>query len=233
MKLRLSWLVLIATLAASGTAQGGGSFERIIGVGANGASAVVKLDATGPRSDTALRGDTVPALRAGYVRVYPFIGDLPAIPGRLYPGANVLCLYWHEPVSNCVRLSAAGARLVAPLASLPLRRDSPTVPVQVKYRSHVLRYADGNVFAAIELALERTSSAVRSTPPDAIVLAVTWRGPTATTRPLTIRLTPKGVYARGRLSPLPRGVWCYVAINLPTRVTPASLIEATASQRCG
>jgi hypothetical protein len=46
-------------------------------------------------------------------------------------------------------------RLLGPLARLPLRDQAPTTPVEVRYRSRVLRYADGNIFAALELALER------------------------------------------------------------------------------
>jgi hypothetical protein len=33
--------------------------------------------------------------------------------------------------------------------------------------------------------------------------------------------------ARGRLTPLPGGVWCYLASNLPDSIVSAALIEAT------
>lgn len=228
------WLVLMAlALGATEGAQAGGSFERIVGVGANGSSAVIKLEQTGPRSDSTLNGRPVPVPKGGYLRLYPFSGELPAIPGRLYPASNVLCLYWHEPASNCLRLSSAGSRLLAPLASLPLRRSPPTVPTEVRYRSHVLQYADGNIFAALEMAFERRSHAVPSAPADAVALAVTWRGPAARERPRAIMLTPLGAYTHGRLSPLQRAVWCYLAGNLPANLEPPSLIEAAANMRCG
>jgi hypothetical protein len=231
---RFVWFVLIAlALGATEGAQAGGSFERIVGVGANGNSAVIKLEQTGPHSDSMLNGRPVPVPKGGYVRLYPFIGDLPAIPGRLYPASNVLCLYWHEPASNCLRLSSGGSRLLAPLASLPLRRSAPTVPIEVRYRSHVLRYAGGNIFAALEMAFERRSHAVPSAPAEAVALTVTWRGPAARERPRGIMLTPLGAYAHGRLSPLPRGVWCYLVGNLPANFAPASKIKAAANIRCG
>ena len=209
------------------TAVAGGSFERIVGVGANGASAAIKLNQTGPRSDSVLVGAAVAVPSGAYVRIYPFIGDLPAIPGRFYPAAHVLCLYWHEPVSNCLRLGAAGISLLAPFARLPLRYKAPTTPVAVRYRSRLLRYADGNIFAALELALERRALSRSSMPRNAIALAVTWRGPSAARRPSQLFLTPLGVYTPQRLFPLQHGPWCYLAENL--RDAPALLIEATAS----
>jgi hypothetical protein len=216
--------VVALALACIPGAAAGGAFERIVGVGAHGAWRAIALDQSGARSDGALSGAAVAIPRAGYVRLYPFIGGLPAIPGRYYPAPHVVCLYWHEPVSNCSRLSAAGMTLLSPLASLPLRQLAPTAPVAVRYRSRLLRYADGNVFAALELALERPA---RTSPPprDAIELGVTWRGPLAALRPGTLFLTPKGVYASGRLFALQRGPWCYLAENLPK--ASASLLEAT------
>ena len=215
----------MAALVSVPGAVAGGSFERIVGVGANGASAAIKLNQTGPRSDTVLTGQGVTVPSGGYVRVYPFIGGLPAIPGRFYPAPHVLCLYWHEPASNCSRLGPAGARLLAPLAGLPLRHRAPTTAVAVRYRSRLLRYADGNIFAALELALERHAQARSSLPGNAIALTVGWRGPDAASRPRQLFLTPIGVYTPTRLFPLERGPWCYLAANLTD--LSASLLEAT------
>jgi hypothetical protein len=111
------------------------------------------------------------------------------------------------------------------LAQLPLRSDAPTTPVAVRYRSRLVRYADGNIFAALELAVERPSLRRSSVPPNAIALAVTWRGSNVAHMPHDIFLTPIGVYARGNLFPLQRGPWCYLAGNL--RDASASVIEAT------
>lgn len=224
----MSIAVLVGTAAFVSVpgAVAGGSFERIVGVGANGAWTAINLNRTGPRSDAVLGGRRAVAVPSGgYVRTYPFIGGLPAIPGRFYPAAHVLCLYWHEPASNCSRLDPAGTRLLAPLARLPLRRQAPTTPIAVRYRSRLLRYADGNIFAALELALERHAQARSSMPRNAIALTVTWRGPDAAFRPHQLFLTPIGVYTQTRLFPLQRGPWCYLSGGLPN--ASASLIEAT------
>jgi len=89
------------------------------------------------------------------------IGDLPAIPGRLYVREHVLCLYWHEPASNCSRLSPAGVRLLKPFTRLPFRHGRPTTIIEVRYHSRRLRYANGNIFAALEklgLHLEKSKA---------------------------------------------------------------------------
>jgi hypothetical protein len=224
------WRVLITVLVALAlvsvpSAAAGGAFERIVGVGAHGAWRAISLNQTGVHSDGALSGEATGVPRGGYVRVYPFIGALPAVPGRYYSASHVLCLYWHEPVSSCSRLTAAGTKLLSPFTSLPLRLLSPTMPVAVRYRSRPLRYANGNIFAALELALERPALAQSRTPRDAIKLDVTWRGPRAPRLPAHLFLTPTGVYTAHRLFPLQNGPWCYLAENLPD--ASASLIEAT------
>jgi hypothetical protein len=221
---------LIAVIAAAALvpvpgAVAGGSFERILGIGAKGAWTAIKLDQTGPRSDSVIGGRAVAVPSGGYVRIYPFVGGLPAVPGRFYPAAHVVCLYWHEPASNCSRLGAAGTRLLAPFADLPLRREAPTTSVAVRYRSRLLRFANGNIFAALELALERKALPRSSAPRNAIMLTVTWRGPHAAHRPRQLFLTPIGAYTPKRLFPLQRGPWCYLAENLTD--ASATLIEAT------
>jgi len=222
-------LLLVAVIPAAAFvsvpgAVAGGSFERMVGVGGNGTWAVIKLEQTGSRSDSVLGGRAVVVPSGGYVRIYPFIGSLPAVPGRFYPAAHVLCLYWHEPASNCSRLGVGATRLLAPLVRLPLRVGAPTTVVAVRYRSRLLRYADGNIFAALELALERHAVSRSSVPRNAIALNVDWRGPTAAQHPGRLYLTPIGVYTRSHLFPLGRGPWCYLAGNL--RTASATLIEA-------
>jgi hypothetical protein len=210
----LTAVIATAAFVSVPGAVAGGPFARIVGVGANGAWDAIKLDQTGPRSDSALGGKAIAVPSGGYVRVYPLIGGLPGIPGRFYPAAHVLCLYWREPVSSCSRLGGAGNSVLAPFAALPLRHGAPTSPVAVRYRSRVLRYADGNIFAALELALERHALRRSSTPRNAIALTVTWRGPDAAHRPRKLFLTPVGAYTSKRLFPLQRGPWCYLAGNL-------------------
>jgi len=97
----------------------------------------------------------------------------------------------------------------------------PTVAVEVRHRSRVLRFADGNVFAALELALDRRPVCCSLAPRDAVRLGVVWRGPGAAARPRQLALGPRGVSTGGRLYPLPVGVWCYVVINLPERIPHA------------
>jgi hypothetical protein len=222
--------LLISVIAAGALvlvprAVAGGAFERVVGVGANGVWAEIKLSPSGPHSDSSFDGRAVAVPSDGYIRIYPLIGGLPGIPGRFYPAAHVLCLYWDEPVSNCSRLSAAGIALLGPFAGLPLLHATPTTLVAVRHRSRLLRYADGNIFAALELALERRPLIRSSLPPNAIGLTVAWRGPNAARRPSQLFLTPTGVYASKHLFPLQRGPWCYLAVNLPG--ASASLIEAT------
>jgi hypothetical protein len=227
-----SLLIGLATGAAlfASPASAGGSFEQIVAVGANGDSQTIQLRQNGPRSEAVLTGDSVAVPPGGFVRLYPLIGGLPADPGRYYPTTHIVCLYWREPVSNCMRLGAAGISLLSPLTKLPLRHQRPTMPVEVRYRSRPLRYANGNIFAALELALEQRSVGQASPPPHAIRLAVRWKGPRAAHMPSVVWLAPHGVYTSHRFSTLPRGTWCYLGTNLPH--ASASLIEAI-NRICG
>jgi hypothetical protein len=143
------------------------------------------------------------------------IGGLPGDPGRYYPAAEVVCFYWADPASNCMRLSDAGVDLLRPLAKLPLRHEAPTDAVEVDYRARPLRYGRANVSVALELALERIPVAQVSRPPHAIRLTLRWKGPKAFGLPTVVWLAPRGVYTRHRLFRLPRGTWSYVGINLP------------------
>ena len=218
-RLRIVVLGLSISLALGGAARAGGPFEQLVGVGADAHWRTIRLAPTGARSDAALfrGGERVPVPRSGYVRLFPVIGGLPGIPGRYYPG-RALCLGWHDPVDlDCRRLGPAASHLLRPFEALPLRTLRPTVAVEVRHRSRVLRYADGNVFAALELALDRRPKCCPAPPRAAVPLEVRWRGPAAAKRPREVRLGPQGVYARGRLYPLGRGVSSYVAINLPPR----------------
>jgi hypothetical protein len=224
-RLLVTLLLAFALTSVSGAAAEE-EFERIVGVGAHGAWSAISLNPTGPHSDLALlRGRPVAAPTGGYVRMYPIIGGLPAVPGRYYVSSHVLCFDRQGPVSSCSRLGEAGTKLLSPFARLPLRQLPPTAPVGVRYRSRLLRYANGNIFAALELAFERAPIAASSTRPrNSIRLGVTWRGPKATALPRTLLFAPSGVYASHRLFPLQRAPWCYLAENLPG--ASPSLIDA-------
>jgi hypothetical protein len=218
-------IAVVAALLVPSIGMAGGAFERIVGVGAGGAWSAIELDQTGPRSEAVLEGVAVNVPTGGYVRIYPMIGDLPAVPGRLYVREHVLCLYWHEPASNCSRLSPAGVRLLKPFTRLPPRHGQPTTIIEVRYHSRTLRYANGNIFAALELALERPAKAKPSVPADAVMLTVRWSGPNRAQLPRQLYLTASGVYSGKQLFPLSHGPWCYLAENLPG--ASAALIEAT------
>jgi hypothetical protein len=223
-------LCIGGVLAVASPARAGGSFESIVAVGANGSSRTIHLRQAGLRSEEVLTGSAVAVPRGGFIRIYPMIGGLPADPGRYYPTAHVLCLYWSEPVSNCMRLGATGIKLLAPLTRLPLRHQTPTEPVEVRYRSRPIRYANGNIFAALELARERRSIALPVPPRHAVRLTVRWDGPEASNRPSAIWLAPHRAYSRHRYARLPLGTWCYLTLNLPH--ASVSLLEAN-SRICG
>jgi hypothetical protein len=108
-------------------------------------------------------------------------------------------------------------------------RLAPTAPIEVRYRSRPLRYANGNIFAALELALERTPAKRSSPPRNAVRLGVSWRGPFASRMPRVLSLTPIGVYTSHKLYALPRGPWCYLAGNLPH---PSAVLIETTSRVC-
>jgi hypothetical protein len=216
--------LVVAAGAVVPAASAGGSFERVVGVGSNGRSAVITFQAGSADEVFAGKPTAVPTGR--YVRIYPFVGDLPAIPGRFYPSARVVCLYWHEPASGCSTLGADAREVLAPLTRLARFGEAPTVVVAVSRRGRLLPYADGNVFAALELALERPAIRRPTSPPNGITLAIRWQGPQAGSMPRELTLTPIGAYGAGRLHPLGRGPWCFLAGHL--RGAPAELIEATA-----
>src|SRR5919199_2606708 len=202
-------LALSLALGAGGAARAGGAFERVVGVGADGRWQATRRTRPGRGSDGSLfaGGARVPVPPSGYVRLFPLIGGLPGIPGRYYPG-RALCFAWHDSRGvDCRRVSPAAARLLRPLATLPRWRLRPTVVVEVRHARRVLRYADGNVFAALELALERPAVCCAQAPRRAVPLTVRWRGPRAALRPRTLLLGPRGVYSGGRLYPLRRDVW--------------------------
>lgn len=212
-------------LVATPPAVAGGAFERIVAVGANGAWRAIDLRQSGPRSEDTLYGRGVRVPRGGFVRVYPSIGGLPGDPGRYYPRSQVICLYWDEPASNCMRLGSAGSELLSPFSRLPLRHQRPTTPVEMRYHSRLLRhFGNDNVLPAIELALERTSVRSPSPPHFGVRLTLRWTGPRASLMPSVVRLAPHGVYASHRFFALARGPWCYLVGNLPD--ASASLLEA-------
>ena len=54
----------------------------------------------------------------------------------------------------------------------------------------------------------------RPMPRSCYAFTAVWTGPAAALRPRRFRLCPEGVYARGVLYPLPRGVWAWFDLNV-------------------
>jgi hypothetical protein len=227
---------LLALLLAGATPQSaaaGGPFVRLIGVGADGAWRALRLAPSGPRSDASLfsSGQKLPLPRGGYVRLFPFGPGLPGIPGRYFPAERVLCWSWEQPDGDCRRANENAVRLLEPLATLPLRRQAPTVLVQLRYRGRLVRPALANLRVGLELAFDRPGRPAARVPESALGFTGRWRGPAAGARPQRFALGPAGAYGGGLLYPLDRGVWSFADANrLPGRTTPGLTVRAARGQ---
>jgi len=201
------------SLALAPAAQGGGSPERMIVVGRDGSWTSVSL-----RSDPDglyAGGPVVPRPRAGFVRIYPLFGELPGVPGGFYPSAAALC--GDAPnrlgrAGRCYRLSRRALALLRPAGRVqPLRHMTTLVRLtQCGADTRLPNLAFG-----IELALQRGLSRRSSLPSRGFQLEAIWKGPGAASRPRIVFVTPRGIYARGRLYPAPAGVWNFARLNLP------------------
>lgn len=226
---------VLAGLGLSGsappTAQAGGPFERLIGVGAQGTWRTIRLAPSGPRSDASLLagGSRVARPGRGYLRLFPMIGGLPGIPGRYYPAERVLCWSWRQPDRDCRRASATAVRLLTPLASLPRWSEEPTLLAELRYRGRRVRPGLANLLVALELAFERPGLATAKVPPGALRFTGRWRGPAASQRPRRFALGPAGVYVNGRLYRLDQGVWAFADANRLPGPTTAGLTVRAAS----
>jgi hypothetical protein len=202
------------SLALAPTAQAGGGPERMIVVGRNGSwmSVSLRRDTNG---DLHAGGPAVAQPRTGFVRVYPVYGELPGAPARFYPSASALC--WDAPnrlgrTGPCHRVSQRALALFRPAKRLRPLRDMPTV-VRLTLCGADLRLP--NLAVGIELALQRGRSRPARFPARSFQLEAIWEGPGATERPRIVFVTPRGIYARGRLYPAPAGVWDLARLNLP------------------
>ena len=217
-------IAAVAFVSVQG-AVAGGSFDRVVAVGANGAWAAIKARPDRPAQRLGSRrdggGGSLRRLRPHLPVHRLAAGD----PRPLLPrGRRALLLLARARLQlrAPARCRDEAARALCQTAAPPRAADQTSV----RYRSRLLRFADANIFVALEFALERPSLSRSAPPPNAITLAVTWRGPEAAQRPGRLFLTPLGVYTTGHLFPLQRGPWCFVAGNLSD--ASVSLIEATA-----
>lgn len=218
--LALAWVVAIVSMlgvagSAPRSADAGGPFKRLVGVGEEGEWREIRLAAKGPRSDASLfRGGSRLVLpEGGYVRLFPTIGGLPGIPGRYYPAEHVLCWSWRQPDRDCWRANPTAVRVLAPLASLPRWRQAPTVLAELRHRGQLVRPALANLRVGLELGFDRRGVPATTIPPSALRFTGRWRGPDAAQRPRRFALGPLGVYSGGLLHRLERGVWAFADAN--------------------
>jgi hypothetical protein len=229
-------LAVLALLLAGATPQwagAGGPFVRLVGVGAHGAWRALPLAPSGRRSDASLfsGGQRLPLPRDGYVRLFPFGPGLPGVPGRYFPAERALCWSWRQPDRDCRRANENAVRLLEPLATLPLRRQAPTVLVQLRYRGRLVRPALANLRVGLELAFDRPGRPAARVPRSALRFTGRWRGPAVGARPQRFALGPAGAYGGGLLYPLDRGVWSYADANRVPGPATAGLTVRVASGR--
>jgi hypothetical protein len=186
----------------------------MIVVGREGSWTSVSLR-TDPNGELYAGGAAVAQPRAGFVRVYPLFGELPGAPGRFYPSASALC--WDAPnrlgrTGPCYRLSRRGVSLFRPVRGVRPVREMATV-VRLTVCGVDTRLP--NLAVGIELALQRGLSRRSTFPARAFQLEAIWEGRHAAKRPRIVFVTPRGIYARGRLYPAPAGGWDLARLNLP------------------
>lgn len=204
--------------SVGGDAHSAKEFERLVLVGAGGRSIAVR---PGPRALDGLFGASPDARPVGgYLKLYLLGPDgLPGVPGRWYPEAGATCLGWdqaREPATgpcSVVRDDLLAAFALA--RSLPRFFGKPTTLRLIRNARLPATLVQGNLRVAFQLAFDRHRLARRSArPKSCLAFSAAWRGPAARTRPTTFCLGPRGVYVRGRLYPLGRGVWGIAVLNL-------------------
>jgi hypothetical protein len=214
-------LVLLSlALPASADAK---DFHRLVVVGAAGRSLAADandsvlesfFDAGSPFNRRAALRHVAP--RGGYVLLYLLGPDgLPGIPGRFYPEVKAACFAWSQlprpQAGDCSVPNATLLRLLAPARRLPLLTTQPTVATRVQRRGIAVV---ANVATALTMGFSRWHSARHTTRPRRCLdVRARWTGPSASTRPTSFCLAPRGAWSRGVLYPLGRGVWEIVFIN--------------------
>jgi hypothetical protein len=145
--------------------------------------------------------------RGGYLLVYPFLrSGLPVGTGRYYPAARVACFSFFL-VSRYLPCYRAAPYLPAHLgraAALPRFTKAPTRIVHLA-RNGVTQALNPTAAPTFELAFARWRNAQEAMAPESCALSYVahWAGPEAATRATAFCLTPEGVYAGGRLYPVP------------------------------
>jgi hypothetical protein len=137
---------------------------------------------------------------AGYVLVFPMLRGVPARPGRWFPQAGVLCSGWRSGVeAGCASAPGLGGWLGSGAATGLFRRE-PVRLTSLRRGGRTLS-PYGNEATAVKLALYQRGS--RARPPAGCVTFTArwtragWPGSFCVGR-------GGGLYARGRVYPLPR-----------------------------
>ncbi len=172
--------------------------------------------------------------RGGYVRLYPLGPDgFVGLPGRFYPATTAVCLGWDQsrPPRDCRRAPASLASLLRPALRLS-RFDRGVTTVGRLTNPRLGRPGLLQLEVVFELAFDRSRLARSVRRPAACLpFVVKWSGPAARLRPSHTCLSPRGLYARGRLYPLGPAPWRLARANLRTQVGTAIASVASAISR--
>jgi hypothetical protein len=206
-------LVTVVALVLTTTASGRG-FTRVLLVASDGRSLSVTARETTIDGLLSRRGSHE-LIRSGYVRLF-FVGpgDFPVSPARYFPAQGCVALDWPSYETSCARVAGELIQLLSPAASLPWFLARPTALARIAYLGtfHGMLKTAAALKTPVELAFDRPSRPAMR-PRGCYSFAGNWRGPRAALRPLHFALCARGVYARGRLYPLGRGVWAWFCLN--------------------
>lgn len=204
MRLAVAFAVAALLVVPSAAAKG------ITGVAVIGADGRSRTLAVGEEFLAQLRPSTVEVRepRGGYLLVYPLMGGgLPAQPGRFYPDTGAACFSWTLAADSCAAVDPALARR---LGSTGLRatRAEPTRIVSLRWNG-APEALPSNYASALELVLTRTALARSAAARRycAMRFRAAWHGPGAASRPTRFCVQSTGLYARGRVYPLTKGLY--------------------------
>ena|SRR5215218_969862 len=174
------------------------TLTKIVAVGAGGAS--LELRGVDWSSLSMSPVDVAPS--GNFVLLYPLMErNVPAAPGRFYPGSGIACFSWDRTILGaCGRLAD---QLATRLVGLPALRGGPTVLRSLVVGRTAARLQSGGA-VAIELAFNRPQLSHRAPkrPTNCVAFRATWIGPNAATRPTRFWSCLGGLWTGGRIYPV-------------------------------
>jgi hypothetical protein len=182
---------LIATPVGSGK-----SLEKIVAVGAHGASTEITGLDFGAWAESPARVSP----KGRFVLLYPLMdGNVPAMPGRYYPSLHVICFSADRLFAG--RCYWPPAPLESGLTGIPTVARPPAIVKRLfvggKKRND---WSSGAI--AIELAFNRPALAKAAPRPHHCrAVRVVWRGSAAASRPTRLLACSSGIWAAGKLYP--------------------------------